>query len=424
MKTFDRFKVLKGGCKPVLAGGVVLSAALLFLLPVAPEPAVAWVAVSSQQLEHEIGLVGKIEPIETALVTAPFEAVALANKLSPGLQVEQGQALLSLDTALLEIKIRDALASKLRMQQVVELYRAWSTGPEVRQARQMLRIAELSMQTLDVEFAQVEALYQKGIVARNERDALKQQRSQQLLELKAAQAQLKDVLAAGTGEARTIAAMEYQNASVAHEQLNALLEKKTLHAPFSGVVLALGAPQLAAGEAGTLHQGTLFAKGQQLIKLANTSGFKVVSLVAESDVNKFVLNQKVTISGDGFKGRKLSGYVSAISQLAVADESAGSAARFAITVTVNSPESGEFMDVRLGMSAHMTIVTYRNDNSYIIPHAAVEQAGNTSFVQHRESLDGPVMQREVTIGQSTAEGVEVFGLESGFVSVKTPTPTL
>ena len=40
------------------------------------------------------------------------------------------------------------------------------------------------------------------------------------------------------------------------------------------------------------------------------------------------------------------------------------------------------------------------------------------FVEHRENLDAPVVRREVTIGQSTAQGVEVFGLTPGFVSVK------
>ena len=418
MKVFDRIKAMTGRWKYLAVGGLVLALGLMLYLPAAPGDDVSWVAVSSHKLEHEIGLVGKIEPIETSIITAPFEGLVLANELSPGMQVEQGQALLSLDTALLEIKLRDALANQLKMQQTVEIYRTWATDPQVLQAKQMLRVAELSKQTLDLEFSQVEALYQKGIVPRNELDALKQQRYLQSLELTAAKVQLKSVLAAGKGEAKAIADMEYQNASIAHEQLNALLELKMLHAPFSGVVLSLGVPQSTGGEVEAIHAGALLAKGQQLIKLANMKGLKIVTQVSESDVNKFALNQKVAISGDGFSGRQLSGYVSAISLMAVQDENPGSAARFPITITVNAPENGDFKDVRLGMSVHMTIVTYRNENSLIIPHAAVEQAEDGMFVHHRERLDAPVVRREVTIGQSTAKGVEVFGLDSGFVSVK------
>ena len=420
MRAFDRIRALQGRWKYLVAGALVLCMISVFFVPPPPAAADTWVAVTSQELEHEIGLVGKIEPIETAILTAPFEGFALGNQLSPGMPVEEGQALLSLDTELLEIKVRDALASKLKAQQAVAVFRTWAAGSEVRQARQILKVAELAMQRLDLELSQVEALYQKGIVPRNERDNLKQQRNQQLLDVSSAKAQLKDMLAAGKGEGKAIADMEYQNASIAHEQLSTLLEQKTLYAPFSGVVLSLGAPQSTGGEVGALHKGTLLTKGQQVLKLANMSGLKVVTQVSESDVNKLSLNQEVALKGDGFSERYLSGYVSAISQLAGQDEGYGSTAKFPVTITVNACGSNDLKDVRLGMSVHMTIVTYRNDNSFIIPHAAVEQVGDVSFVQHREHLDAPVVRREVTIGQSTAEGVEVFGLGSGFVRVKVP----
>lgn len=396
---------------------VLLAGAWIVLTPLAPDETEVWAAVSSRKLEHEIGLVGRVEPVETSVLNAPFEGVVMAHELSPGLRVEEGQALLSFDTALLEIKVRDALASKLKQQQIVETFRTWTNGPQVAGAKRSLRVAELAMQNLDLELSQVEALYQKGIVPRNELDSLKQQRYLQALELTAATSELDNVLASGRGEARTIAGMELHNASVIHEQLNALLAHKTLYAPYSGVVLSLGSPQSGDGEVATLHKGALFAMGQQVIKLGNMSGLKVVTQVSEADVSKFSLNQEVRITGEGFSA-DLSGYISAISQMAVQDQNEGSAARFPVTITVNQSSSDDFKLVRLGMSAHMTIVTYRNDNSFIIPHAAVGKDGDSLFVEHREELDAPVVRRTVTIGQSSVDGVEVFGVESGYVRVK------
>lgn len=382
-----------------------------------PEDTEVWVAVSRQKLEHEIGLVGRVEPVETSVLNAPFEGVLMAHELSPGMSVEEGQVLLSFDTALLEIKVRDALANKLKQQQVVETFRTWTNDPQVVRAKRSLRVAELAMQNLELELSQVEALYQKGIVPRNERDSLKQQRDLQALELAAATSELDTVLATGRGEARTIAEMELRNASVIHKQLNALLAHKTLYAPYSGVVLSLGGPQSTGGDAVTLHKGALFSMGQQVIKLANMSGLKVITQVSESDVSKFSLNQEVRITGEGFSAA-LSGYISSISQLAVQDQNEGSAARFPLTITVNQPSDGDFKRVRLGMSARMTIVTYRNDNSFIIPHEAVERDGDTLSVEYRDGLDAPVERRAITIGQSTVDGLEVFGVESGFVRVK------
>ena len=409
MKIFNRFTGL--------AGVLLIAGAWRMFTLQAIDDSEVWVAVSSQQMEHEIGLVGRIEPVETSILNAPFEGIVMAHELTPGMRVEEGQALLSFNTTLLEIKVRDALANKLKQQQVVEAFRTWTSGPEVTRAKRSLRVAELAMQNLDLEFSQVEALYQKGIVPRNERDSLKQQRYLQALELTAAISELDNVLATGKGEARTIAGMELHTASVIHEQLNALLAHKTLYAPYSGVVLSLGSPQSTGDQVVTLYKGALVTMGQQVIKLGNMSGLKVVTQVSESDVSKFSLNQEVRITAEGFPAA-LSGYVSAISQLAVPDQNEGSAARFPLTITVNQPSSGDFKLIRLGMSAQMSIVTYHNDNSFIVPHAAIEKEGDSLFVEQREGPDAPAVRRAVTLGQSTAEGVEVFGVESGYVRVK------
>ena len=142
-----------GRWKYLVGVGLVVVALLLFCLPKAPDDESSWVSVTRQKLEHEIGLVGKIEPMDAVIINAPFEGSVLANELTPGMQVEKGQALLSFDPALLEIKIRDALANKLKAQQNVESYRRWATGPDVRRAKQALRVAELSMQNLELEYS-------------------------------------------------------------------------------------------------------------------------------------------------------------------------------------------------------------------------------------------------------------------------------
>jgi len=80
LRVFDRSNALAGRWKYFAALGLLLPLALVLLLPATPDGPVTWVAVSSQKLEHEIGLVGKIEPVETTIFTAPFEGFALANE--------------------------------------------------------------------------------------------------------------------------------------------------------------------------------------------------------------------------------------------------------------------------------------------------------------------------------------------------------
>ena len=59
---------------PLLAAGWTLFTSSV------PEDTEVWVAVSRQKLEHEIGLVGRIEPVETSVLNAPFEGVLMAHE--------------------------------------------------------------------------------------------------------------------------------------------------------------------------------------------------------------------------------------------------------------------------------------------------------------------------------------------------------
>lgn len=128
------------------------------------------------------------------------------------------------------------------------------------------------------------------------------------------------------------------------------------------------------GEVEAIHAGAFLAKGQQLIKLANMKGLRDCHSGVGVGCEQIRPEPESSNIRGRFFGAAVKRRVSAISQMAVQDENPGSAARFPITITVNAPENGDFKDVRLGMSVHMTIVTYRNENSFIIPHAAVEQA--------------------------------------------------
>jgi len=66
------------------------------------------------------------------------------------------------------------------------------------------------------------------------------------------------------------------------------------------------------------------------------------------------------------------------------------------------------------MSARLTIVTYNNEQAIVIPSQAIEP---DMTVAYREAMDKPVERVKVTTGQSTTQGVEVFGLKPGLVKI-------
>ncbi|QXH79104.1 efflux RND transporter periplasmic adaptor subunit [Pseudomonas salmasensis] len=376
-----------------------------------------WLAVKPDPLVHQIGLVGKIEPQTTVTLTAPFDGNVLANLVEQGQRVEAGQVLLRMDPATLEVQLRDALSAQLKARRTVQEMQDWGSSPTVSRARRSLRTAEMTAGNTQRKLTESENLFKRGIIPRNELDDLKQQTQQQQLDLAAARSELQQALDQGQGEYRQIAEMELTNATVKYEALQTLLEGKEVKAPFSGIVVpAPGSTNTAQGggnNSAPVQAGSKVSQGQVLFGLANIEQLKIVAKVSELDINQLRQGQAVEVMGDGFDGERLTGSVSVVSGLAIASDSQGSA-QFPVTLSIPRLTPQQLQRVRLGMSARLTIVTYNNDQAIVIPSQAIQA---DMSVAYRAAMDQPVQRVKVTTGQSTPQGVEVFGLEAGFVRV-------
>ncbi|MBV4481880.1 efflux RND transporter periplasmic adaptor subunit [Pseudomonas khavaziana] len=374
-----------------------------------------WLAVKPDPLVHQIGLVGKIEPDTTVTLTAPFDGNVLANLVEQGQRVEAGQVLLRMDPATLEVQLRDALSAQLKARRAVQEMQDWDSSPAVSRARRSLRTAEMTAGNTQRKLTESENLFKRGIIPRNELDDLKQQTQQQQLDLAAARSELQQAQDQGRGEYRQIAEMELTNATVKYEALQKLLEGKEVKAPFSGIVVpAPGSTNTAQGGGNNntpVQAGSKVSQGQVLFGLANIERLKIVAKVSELDINQLHQGQAVEVMGDGFDGERLTGSVSVVSGLAIASDNQGSA-QFPVTLSIPKLTPQQLQRVRLGMSARLTIVTYNNDQALVIPSQAIHP---DMTVEYRAAMDKPVERVKVTTGQSTPQGVEVFGLKPGFV---------
>ena len=401
---------------------MLVAAAGLTLRSPAQTPSSAgeqWLAVTPDQLVHQIGLVGKIEPDTTVTLTAPFDGNVQANLVEQGQRVEAGQVLLRMDPATLEVQLRDALSAQLKARRSVQDMQDWDSSANVSRARRSLRTAEMTADATRRRLGESEDLFKRGIIPRNELDDLKQQARQQQLDLAAARAELQQAQDQGRGEYRQIADMELTNATVKYEALQQLLAGKEVKAPFSGIVVP--APGNNSAQAGgntnaPVQSGSKVSQGQVLFGLANIERLKIVAKVSELDINQLHQGQAVEVLGDGFDGERLSGTVSVVSGLAIASDGQGSA-QFPVTLAIPTLTPQQLQRVRLGMSARLTIVTYNNAQAMVVPGQAI---GADMTVEYRAAMDQPVERVKVTTGQSTPQGVEVFGLKPGFVKIPRP----
>ncbi|MFC6337978.1 HlyD family efflux transporter periplasmic adaptor subunit [Pseudomonas sp. CCM 7891] len=417
-------KRLLGAVLIVLLAGAGI-ALVSYRSPAADPPATVeqWQAVKVDPLVHQIGLVGKIEPDTTITLIAPFDGNVQANLVEQGQQVDAGQVLLRMDPATLEVQLRDALSAQLKARRTVQEMQDWDSGQLVSRAKRSLRTAQMSAANTQRKLAESENLFQRGIIPRNELDDLKQQAQQQQLDLAAARSELQQAMDQGQGEYRQIADMELTNATVKYEALHTLLEGKEVKAPFSGIVVpapgSSASPLGGAANSAPVQAGSKVNQGQVLFGLANIERLKIVAKVSELDINQLHQGQAVEVMGDGFDGERLTGSVSVVSGLAMASDSQGSA-QFPVTLSIPKLTAQQLQRVRLGMSARLTIVTYNNDQAIIVPAQAITRGESGMSVEYRAAMDKPVERMSVTTGQSTAQGVEVFGLRPGFVKVPQP----
>ncbi|AIG01490.1 auxiliary transport protein, membrane fusion protein family [Pseudomonas fluorescens] len=406
------------------AGLLILLGAAGFALLSRPTPAAdqsaaaeQWLEVKNDSLVHQIGLVGRIEPDTTMTLTAPFDGNVQANLVEQGQRVEAGQVLLRMDPATLEVQLREALSTQLKARRTVQEMQDWDAGPTVSRARRSLRISQMSADNTQRKLVESENLFKRGIIPRNELDDLKQQAQQQQLDLAAAHSELQQALGQGRGEYRQIADMELTNATVKYEALRKLLDGQEVKAPFSGIVVpppGSSSPQGGSNNTAPVQAGSKVGQGQVLFGLANIERLKIVAKVSELDINQLHQGQSVEVMGDGFDGERLSGSVSVVSSLAIANDSQGSA-QFPVTLSIPKLTEQQLQRVRLGMSARLTIVTYNNDQAIIVPAQAISHGEDGLSVEYRAAMNKPMERVKITTGQSTAQGVEVFGLKPGFI---------
>lgn len=377
-----------------------------------------WYAVQPGLLVQEIGLAGQIEPSRTVTLTAPFDGNVLQRLVQDGQSVDKDQELLSMDPTLIQMQVREALAQQLKARRELKVLDEWSNGTEVMRGRRAVRSARNQLTYSTQRLDENKRLYERGIIARSELDDLQRQVQIQRDELASAQSELQQVVERGTGEHRQIAEMELTNATVKYEALRKQMESGTLRAPFHGVIVPPATVQgTQSGPVATLQDGSRVNTGQPLFGLADIGQLKVVAAVSEIDVNQLRVGQAVEITGDGFEGLRLEGSVLAVNSQGMADEGSGGSAKFAVTLSILPLNVEQLRHVRLGMSARLNVVTYRNDQAVVVPPAALVRECDSVWVEYRPHSDQPVQRVAVTTGRSTVQGVEVFGLPAGHVRV-------
>jgi len=371
------------------------------------------ITLIARPVSARIAVVGALDAGAQVSVVGPFDGLVRERRFRYGGAVERGEVLLRMDTAAVEVTLREARSALIRAQQRVEELRTWANGFEVARARRAVAAAELEAGDLRTRVGASAALLARGIIPAEEHRNLMQQQRNQSLQMQAARQDLEATMARGDAETARIAGFELANAEVKVRDLEADLGAAEIHAPVSGVVL-LPPPAEGGRRPETVEVGSRITRGQTMLVIGDLETFQVRAQVDEIDVGKLRIGQAVQVTGDAFSDVTLTGRVASVAAQASAEgNSRTGLPSFGVTIEIGGITAEQRRRLAVGMSASLAIITYDNPAGFVVPPVAVREAGEGRIVRLRHGRDVPV-----TIGIAQPEGIEIRGeLREGDVIV-------
>ena len=365
------------------------------------------VAVERVPIKSTLRVESVIAPLRERVVTSPIEGRVGVVHVGHGATVRAGDLILDLDVGEVESELAEARLALLRAERRSANLAAWSQGPEVAQAQRSLTRSELSFEAADSELRHMRFLAGEGLVPEARLERAERALQARTLDRHAAREGLEAVLVRGR-EDREVAEIELQQAQAAVTRLERMIATARVVAPAPGIVL------LGAGSSAPVPRaGSTVEAGDALVRLADISGVSVRARVDEVEVRRIELGAPVRITGPAFPDITLEGRIVHVSSQAASRKGAG-VPTFDVVAEAERLPPEVAGQLRLGMSADLSIVVYERDDALVVPVRALRFTGSRAFVRVRPAGGGADRKVEVEPGVTTPAGVEIrAGLEAG-----------
>ena len=365
------------------------------------------IVVEPRQLRETIALVGTVAPWRTIAVTSPIESRVLAVHFRYGQKVEEGNLLVELDTSEIVREHRRAQVEYIDALKAFETVRDWKNGPEMIVARRAFARARIALESQETRLKRTAFLLEQGLVPASRHEEADRQYRRQLLDFEAARHDLEAARARGGEEAIDKAALELSSAREEMQELEKSTGQGDVLASVSGVIMTSSRPG-----AKNLAAGWSVDKGEALLEIGDFSRMAAIAMVDEVDVVRLAVGQTVWVTGNAFPDLRMRGTVTHVSAQPL--PKARGATRFEVKVTLDPLEADQRGRLRTGMSCTLEIVIYNKAAALMVPIGAVERSGRSHRLGVIDRETRMVRHREVKIGPTTLDSVEITsGLKPG-----------
>ena len=361
--------------------------------------------VEPEPVRETVSLRGTLAPWRTYPVTSAIESRVAAVHFQNGQTVQQGDLLVELDTFEAVRKHREAQASYIEALKEFETVRNWESGPEMAEARRAFKRARMALESQENELKRAAFLLEQGLIPASQHEDAERAYRGQLLDIEAASDHLEAARDRGGRQALDNASLALSTAEEEMRELARSLEQGHVHAPFSGVVLA------RHGGAG-LVEGRSVGKGELLVTIGDFSRMAALAKVDEVDVVRIAVGQPVAVTGNAFGGVRLQGSVTHVA--AQPEPRSRGTPEFDVVVALDPLDTKQAERIRAGMSCRLQIVVYSKSAALMVPLEAVHVRGGSYRVSVVDPSTRERSEREVVIGPTTQDSVEIVaGIEAG-----------
>lgn len=367
------------------------------------------VAVETRSLVQTVTASGRVEPETEVKISPEVPGELIELRVREGDEVTAGQVLARIraeqydaQVAQLEAAIAQQQAGVGQAAAGIEQAQAGvaSARSQAEAAQAAVTQAEAQMARLSSDLDRQRRLFERGVIAGSEVDALETQVRVQRAAVASARAQ---AASASRGVAQAQASAQGAQAGVRSAQegvasaqarlreVNEQRAKTTIVAPISGTISQLNV------EAGERVVGTSQMAGTELMRIARLNEMEIVVDVNENDIVNVQVGDSASVEVDAFPGRPLTGIVTEIAQSSQSMRGAAGAAasatgtttvtNFRVRVRVLAPDGASAavggglapetaqasggVRLRPGMNGTVDIRTNRVARAVVVPLGAV-----------------------------------------------------
>jgi len=240
---------------------------------------------------------GSFEVDKTRIVSPAMGEIA-SFEIEEGQAVEEGQVVARLDTEDLDLKKEELLAGLETARWQLELVQKGVREEDIKQLKAMRSEVRLQKDLADKKVSKLEKLHADGVVSEDSLDDAQTRRDVAASKLVQINWQLEKARTGAREEEIEIARSAVERIEAGIEQIDKLIEDRTITSPISGTVIDT-----------FFHEGEYCTAGSLLATVTSLDVLDLVVYVSTEDLARVRLGQRAQVTIDAFPERSFEGEV-------------------------------------------------------------------------------------------------------------------